>query len=178
MLGHLRRSEIAFPAAAFWRKGTNTSHRGLSQANIVVGWPAEYYWRLESPELQLLCERWHCHDGAVDNGHPFGHAIYTMPGDFRQTVADILHSRKSFCPQAVWWQLGRILQRNTLSFDWKHFCFYWISQVSSHLGRPIPPTVASGSYWYTQVKPPVTTSQTWGDFPPWNFMSMWFYQST
>ena len=48
-----------------------------------------------------------------------------------------------FCPQAVWWQRGPILQRNTLSFVWKHFCFYWISQVGSHLGRPTPPTVAS-----------------------------------
>ena len=44
---------------------------------------------------------------------------------------------------AVWWQRGRILQRNTLSFVWKHFCFFWISLVDSHLGRPTPPTVVS-----------------------------------
>ena len=31
----------------------------------------------------------------------------------------------------------------TRSFVWKHLCFFWISQVSSHLGRPTPPTVAS-----------------------------------
>ena len=28
MLGHLRRSETAFPSAVIWRKGTKTSHRG------------------------------------------------------------------------------------------------------------------------------------------------------
>ena len=80
MLGHLRRSETAFPSAAFWRKGTKTSHRGLSQVNMGGGWPVEHYWRLECPELQLLCARWHCHDGAVDHGHPFGDAMYIKPG--------------------------------------------------------------------------------------------------
>ena len=49
----------------------------------------------------------------------------------------------SVCPQAVLWQRGCFLQRNTLSFAWKHFCFFWISQVGSHLGRPTPPTAAS-----------------------------------
>ena len=34
------------------------------------------------------------------------------------------------------------LQRNTLPFVWKHFCFLWISQVGSHLGIPTLPTVA------------------------------------
>ena len=70
MLGHLQRSETAFPSAAFWRKGTKTSQRGLSQMNRVGGRPAEHHWWLESPELQLLCPRWHCHDGVVDHGHP------------------------------------------------------------------------------------------------------------
>ena len=36
----------------------------------------------------------------------------------------------------------------------------------------------SGSYWYTQVSSPVTMTQTWGDFPPSNFLSMWVHQST
>ena len=52
---------------------------GLSQVNMVGGWPAEHHWRLESPELRPLCARLHCHDGAVDHGHPFGNAVYTMP---------------------------------------------------------------------------------------------------
>ena len=41
MLGHLRRSETAFPSPAFWWKGTKTSHR----VNMVSGWPAEHHWR-------------------------------------------------------------------------------------------------------------------------------------
>ena len=59
---------------------------------MVGGLPAEHHWWLESPGLQLLCARWHCHDGAVDHGHchdgavdhghPFGDAVYTMPGRF------------------------------------------------------------------------------------------------
>ena len=82
MLRHLWQSETAFPSAAIWRKGTKTSHRGLSQVNRVGGWPDEHHWRLQSPELQLLCPGWHCHDGAVDSGHPLGDAVYTMPGRF------------------------------------------------------------------------------------------------
>ena len=35
-----------------------------------------------------------------------------------------------------------------------------------------------GSYWYTQVASPVTMSQTRGDLPPSNFLSMWVHQST
>ena len=33
-------------------------------------------------ELQLLCTRWRCHDGAVDHGHSFGDAVYTVAGRF------------------------------------------------------------------------------------------------
>ena len=80
--GIFAQSETAFPSAAIWRKGTKTSHRGLSQVNRVGGWPDEHHWRLQSQELQLLCPGWHCHDGAVDNGHPLGDAVYTMPGRF------------------------------------------------------------------------------------------------
>ena len=80
MLRDLWHSETAFPSAAFWQKGAKTSHRGLSQVNMVGGWPAEHHWWLDSPESQLLCTRWHCHDGAVDHGHPFRDATFTMPG--------------------------------------------------------------------------------------------------
>ena len=80
MLRHLRPSETAFPSAAFWRKGTKTSHRGLSQVNMVGGWPAEHHWWLQCLVFQLLCARWHCHDGTVDHGHQLGDAVYTMPG--------------------------------------------------------------------------------------------------
>ena len=91
MLGHLRHSETAFPSAAFWWKETKTSHRGLSQVNMVGVWPAEHHWRLESPELQLLCVCWRCHDGTVDtrSGKPFTPLLE----DLRQTVVDIPVSR-------------------------------------------------------------------------------------
>ena len=78
MLRHLLRSETAFLSAAFWRKGTKTSHSGLSRVNMVGGWPAEHHCQLDSPDLQLQCARRHCHDGAVDC--PVGDAVYTIPG--------------------------------------------------------------------------------------------------
>ena len=36
----------------------------------------------------------------------------------------------------------------------------------------------SGPYWYTQVLSPVAISQTRGDHPPSNFLSMWVRRST
>ena len=36
----------------------------------------------------------------------------------------------------------------------------------------------SRSYWYTQVLSHATMTQTRGDLPPSNFLSMWVYQST
>ena len=36
----------------------------------------------------------------------------------------------------------------------------------------------SGSYWYTQISSAVTMSQTQGDSPPSNVLSMWVHQST
>ena len=71
---------------------------GKSQVNMVGGWPAEHRWWPDSPELQLLCARWHCHDGAVDHGHAFEDTVYTMPGrlnKFRQMEVDIPVSHNS-----------------------------------------------------------------------------------
>ena len=126
MIRHLRRSETAFNSAAFWWKGTKTSHRGLSQVTLVGGWPAEHHWRLESPQLKLLCACWHCHDGAVDHGLPFGDAVYTMPGRFF-TNSGWYASQPwpSFCPQAVWWQHGQILQINMFGSTSVSFESHW-----------------------------------------------------
>ena len=140
LLGHHRRCETAFPSAAIWRKGTKTSHRWLSQVNRVGGWPDEHHWQLQSLELQLLCLRWHCHDGAV---HPFGDAVYTMPGRFKAQWLTYQSAITVFLSSGGMVATWSILQRNTLPFIFKHFCFFWISQVGSHLERPTPPTVAS-----------------------------------
>ena len=59
---------------------------------------------------------------------------------FRQTVVDIPVSRNRL---SVLKRYGQILQRKTLLFVWKHFCFFRISQVGSHQGIPTLLTVAS-----------------------------------
>ena len=70
------------------------------------------------------------------------------------------------------------LQRNTLSFVWKHFCSCWVSWFSSGKTHTADCCFISGSYWYTQVASPVTVSQTLGDLPLSNFLSMWVHHST
>ena len=66
------------------------------------------------------------------------------------------------------------------SFVWKHFCFFWISQVGSHLGRPTPPTVAS-----SQSRIGIPTFRLLLECPKQGetfrrqiFFSMWVHQST
>ena len=177
-LKNVRRSETAFHSAAFWWKGTKTSHRGLNQVNMVGGWPAEHHWRLESPELQLLSARWHCHDRAADHGHPFGNALYTMPGRLQwltyQSAVTVFLSSSGMV--ATWPNFAK--KHAIICLEALLFLLNFTGGFSSGKTHTADCCFVSGSYWYTQVSSPVTMFQTRGDLPLSNFLSMWVHQST
>ena len=112
--------------------------------NQVSEWPAEHHRRSESPWLQLRCVLWHSRDGVVGHRHPFGNAICTMPRRFKsKSCWNASQLFSPFCQQVVQWQRGRNLQRIVLLL-FKQICFFWMSQVGSHLERPTPPNVRFG----------------------------------
>ena len=98
--------------------------------------------------------------------------------DFRQTVVDIPISQNSLS----------VLKRyggNVAEFykDKKHLfgstsvSLNFTSGLSSGKTHTADWYFVSCHYWYSQVVSPVIMSQTQGDLPPSNFLSMWVHQS-
>ena len=102
------------------------------------------------------------------------------PENFRRTVVDIPISCNHLS----------VLKRyggSVAEFSKKHdiicleallFLLNFTGGLSSGKTRTTDCCLVSGSYWYTQVSSLVTMSQTRGDLPPSNFLSVWLHQST
>ena len=133
--------------------------------NMVGGWSAEHHWRPDSPELQLLCARWHCHDGAVGQE------------DFRKTVIDIPVTVIVFLSSsdmvATWPNFAK--KHSIICLEVLLFLLNFTGGFSSGKTHIADCCFILGSYWYTQVSSPVTMSQPRGDLHPSNFLSMWVH---
>ena len=159
MLGHIWRSETDFPSAAFWLKGTRSSHKGLGQVNVAGRWPAKHRLRLESPELQLLCACALCacalafHDGAVDQtlvqGRRLHHAWKTSGKQWLtcQSAAAVFLSSSGIV--AAWPKFAK--KHAIICLEALLFLLNFIGGFSSGKTHTADCCFVSGSYWYTQV---------------------------
>ena len=124
-----------FPFSCLLTEGNKNIHRGLCQVNVVIGWPAEHHWRLESPRTLVRGRRLH-------------HAWNTLGEQWLTYQSAITVFLSSSGMVGTWPNFAK--KDGIICLEALLFLLNFTGGFSSGKTHTADCCFVSGSYWYTQ----------------------------